>query len=770
MWAMVKVVLILSFLFSCNQVLAETQSTISGHIRDAETGEELIGTTIYIESLKSGTQTNVYGFYSLSVLSGIYNVKIGMIGYETNEFEIDLTKDIRRDFELRVKPIEIAATVVTAERTDGNIRLTEMSSIKINPTLLSPVPVLFGEQDILKTIQLLPGIQSAGEGNSGFYVRGGGADQNLILLDEAIVYNASHLLGFFSVFNSDAIKDVKLIKGVGSAEYGGRLSSVLDMKMKEGNSRDYKLAAGIGLIASRILAEGPIKKDVGSFVISGRRTYADLFLKASSNEDVKNSKLYFYDLNAKANYRLNKNDRLFVSAYLGRDVLGYKGEFGIDWGNTTATVRLNHIFSKKLFSNSSLIYSLYNYKIGIINGDELINLKSSIKNFSIKEGFEYFKDSKNTFKFGINSVYHAFLPGEIEVSDQSSVNELEIKKKYAWENSFYLNHEHEFSSLFSLNYGLRYSIFSVLGPAEVFEFTPDGDVLDSKQYSRNAFIKTYGGLEPRITANYLIDHNKSVKLSYARNRQYLHLLSTSTTTTPFDVWHPSTKIVKPGIADQYGIGYFHNFQDNKYETSAEIYYKNLSNQVDYKNGANVYFNELVESELVFGKARSYGLELYASKTTGRLTGWISYTLSKTEKKFSLINNGDWFKARQDRRHDISAVGIYNLNRFWTISSSWVYYTGNAVTFPSGKYIVDEHIINLYTERNGYRMPNYHRLDLGLTWHGDKSSWNFSLYNAYGRKNAYAIDFRQNEDDPSKTEAVKIALFSFFPSITYNIKF
>jgi hypothetical protein len=630
--------------------------------------------------------------------------------------------------------------------------------------------VIFGEQDLLKTIQLMPGIQGASEGNAGFHVRGGGVDQNLILLDEAIVYNASHLLGFFSVFNSDAIKDARLYKGSQAAEYGGRLSSVLDLKMKEGNSKKLAVSGGLGLIASRLNIEGPIKKDAGSFILSGRRTYFDLFLKLSSNEEQRKSKLYFYDLNMKSNYRLGANDRVFLSGYLGRDVLGYSDLFGVDWGNVTATARWNHLFGSHLFLNSSLIFSKYDYQVSVTNGDELIDIKSSIRNYNLKEDFQYFIDSDNLLKFGLSSIYHTFVPGEIESGSNNSVNELQIKQKYALENALYVDHEFRVIPELTLNYGLRYSGFAVLGPGRTFTFDSDGDPLDSADYKRGELIKYYGGFEPRFSANYLIDESSSIKLSYDRNMQYLHLLSNSTTATPFDIWHPSTKIVKPGIADQVALGYFRNFDNNTYETSLEIYYKNLQNQVDYKNGADIYLNEYVESELVFGKAWSYGLELYAGKKAGRFTGWLSYSLSRTRKKFDAINDGSPFPARQDRTHDLSLVGTYKLDDQWTVTAAWVYNTGNAVTFPSGKYIIDGHIINLYSDRNSYRMPPYHRLDIGFTWQGKRSSWNFSLYNAYGRKNAYAIEFRKNETDPLKTEAVRIALFSFFPSVTYNFSF
>jgi len=766
---MKKVILLILLILPIQAAIAQDKVRLSGQIRDSASNEDLIGVSVYIKEIKAGASSNVYGFYSLSTIPGEYVVRFSLPGYETREIAMNLDKDIRADIELKVSPLEIESVTVTADAPDENIKTPEMSVLKINPVQLKKVPVLFGEQDLLKAIQLMPGVQSAGEGNSGFYVRGGGADQNLILLDEAIVYNASHLLGFFSVFNSDAIRDARLIKGSGSSEYGGRLSSVLDIRMKEGNSKRFVTEGGVGLISSRLSLEAPLVKDKSSFILAGRRTYFDLFLKASNDENTRKTQLYFYDLNAKANYILGKNDRLFLSGYFGRDVLGYKGEFGIDWGNSTGTMRWNHIFNSRLFSNSSLIFSHYKYEVGITNGDELINIGSSIKNISLKEDFQYFVDSKNIIKFGLQGTYHTFTPGEIK-AEKSSINALEFKKKYGLESAAYVNHEFQPTDLLSFDYGLRYSSFAALGPGEVFSFDQAGVPTGSTEYGSGKLIKYYGGIEPRVSASYMLDFASSVKASYARNMQYLHLLSTSTTTTPFDLWHPSTKIVKPGIADQFAVGYFRNFEENKYETSVEVYYKNLQNQVDYKNGADIFFNEYVESQLVFGKGRTYGLELYARKNEGRLTGWLSYTLARAQKKFEAINNGDWFRARQDRTHDLELVTMYDLSRSWTLGVNWVYYTGNAVTFPSGKYVVDNHVINMYTERNGYRMPAYHRLDLAFTWQGKRSSWNFSLYNAYGHRNAYSIYFRTAKDDPGRTEAVRIALFTFFPSITYNFSF
>jgi hypothetical protein len=762
--------MIMLYVWPVTEALAQQKFTLSGHIKDAASGEALIGASVFIEKTKTGTSSNSYGFYSLTLPGGSYDLRIFMQGYSTVSKTIDLTSDKIWDVELNIKPLEVQGTIVTAESPDENIRLPEMSSIRLTPSQVKTIPILMGEQDILKTIQLTPGVQAAAEGNTGFFVRGGAADQNLILLDEATVYNAAHLMGFFSVFNSDAIKDAELFKGSSSAEYGGRLSSVLDLKMREGNTKKFAGAGGIGLIASRLLIEGPIKKDKASFFIAARRTYFDLFLKTSSKSAVRKSSLYFYDLNAKANYLLGKNDRLFLSGYFGKDVLGYKGEFGIDWGNATGTIRWNHIYSNKLFSNTSFITSLYSYKVGLSNGDELVEIYSSIMNYSLKQDFQYFSNSRNTFKFGLQAFHHNFVPGKITTNKTGSINDLQIRDKHAFEGAAYLNHEFKATDLLTLDYGIRYSMFAAVGPGEEFTFDQLGNPTSYRTYRDGELIKYYGGIEPRATISYMLDDVSSVKASYARNRQYLHLLSTSTTSTPFDLWHPSTKIVKPGIADQYAIGYFRNFEHDKYEMSAELYYKNLKNQIDYKNGADIFFNQTVESELVFGKGRSYGLELYGKKKYGRLNGWFSYTLSRTQNKFAAINDGAWFRARQDRTHNFDAVMMYDLSSTWSFSAAWVYMTGNAVTFPVGKYGLDDHVINLYSSRNGYRMPAYHRLDLGWTWKSKRSSWNLSLYNAYGRKNAYAIQFRTNEDDPTKTEAVRVALFSFFPSATYNFAF
>ncbi|MCK5170673.1 MAG: TonB-dependent receptor plug domain-containing protein, partial [Bacteroidales bacterium] len=687
------------------------------------------------------------------------------------------------NIELSTTATSLEEVVISAEAVDKNIKSSEMSVVKLNPKEIQTVPVIFGEQDLLKTIQLMPGVKSAGEGNSGFFVRGGSADQNLIYLDEAPVYNASHLLGFFSVFNSDAIKNMKLYKGNAPAEYGGRLSSVLDIKMNEGNSKKLGVSGGLGLISSRLTIEAPIIKDKGSFIISGRRTYADFLLTYSSEDLIKNTTLYFYDLNMKANYRINNNNRIFLSGYFGRDVFGFSDMMKTDWGNATATFRWNHLFSDKLFLNSSLIYSKYNYVIGFSGLTELIDIKSGIQDFNLKEDFQYFINPENTLSFGLNCIYHTFMPGELSSSDESFINSQIIDEKYAIESAAYISHKFDISNSLKLTYGLRYSNFAVIGPGNVYNYNDDDEITDTISYNNGELIKNYGQLEPRISVNYILNEQTSIKTSYARNTQYIHLLSNATSSTPTDLWLPSSSIIKPQIADQLALGYFRNFNDNMFETYVEIYYKNLQNQIDYKNGADILLNDKVESQLVFGKGHAYGIEFLIKKRTGKFTGWIGYTLSKTERTFDEINDGAWYPSKQDRTHDVSIVSMYNLTKRWTISATWIYYTGNAVTFPSGKYVVDGLTVPMYTDRNASRMPDYHRLDLGFTYvNKDKinkrknrekkyeSSWNISVYNVYARKNAYSIDFRENENDPTKTEAVRLAIFQIVPSTTYNFKF
>lgn len=772
---MYKVLMCLLVSIVCLPQLAGAQNfTISGSIKESKNGEDLIGATVRVlEIREKGARSNSYGFYSLSIPKGTYTLVYQYLGYEKQEVKINIDKNTVKNIQLI--PIErtIKDVVVKAVKEDKNVTRTEMGVIKLDPKAIESVPVLFGEKDIIKTLQLTPGVKSAGEGQSGFYVRGGGVDQNLILLDEAPVYNASHLLGFFSVFNSDALKDVTLYKGDIPAEYGGRASSVLDVKMKDGNNKNYTASGGIGLISSRLTIEGPIVKDKGSFIISGRRTYADLFLKLSNDSIRKSSRLYFYDLNLKANYQISKKDRIFLSGYFGRDILGLGTTFGFDWGNATSTIRWNHIINSKLFSNTSLIYSNYDYQIKVGFDDQSFQIKSSIRDYNLKQDFSLFANSNNSIKFGVNLMHHTFRP---TVFSGTGINAADsLKNRYALEGGIYLQNEQIISEKITVKYGLRYSLFDYLGPGNAYTYDAKGNILTKKEFSNGESIKMYGGLEPRLSARYQLNELSSVKASYNRNMQYLHILSNSTTSSPTDIWVPSSNNVKPQIVNQIALGYFRNFNDNMFEFSLETYYKTLANQIDYKNGANIFLNPDVEAELEYGKGQAYGAELYLHKQTGRLTGWVSYTLSRSLRTFANINEGNQYPAKQDRIHDIAIVGMYDLTKKIKVSANWVYNTGSAVTFPSGSYIIDNVKVPYYTERNGYRMPAYHRLDIGVTWYRKKtekreSSWNFSCYNAYGRQNAYSISFQQNKDNPSKTEALQTALFRWVPSITYNFKF
>ncbi|HEY5511176.1 MAG TPA: TonB-dependent receptor [Prolixibacteraceae bacterium] len=765
--------LLLLFLLLLVPGFAQQKFTISGYIKDAKTGENLIGATVTIKELQGkGAGTNAYGFYSLTLPPGRYQISAQFIGYAPETEQINLVQSLRKNFALVEQISTLDEVVVSGQRKDDNITKTTMGMQKLSTNEIRSIPVFFGENDVLKTIQLLPGIKPAGEGSSGFNVRGGSSDQNLILLDEATVFNASHLMGFFSVFNSDAIKDITVYKGNEPAEYGGRLSSVLDIRMKDGNDQKMKVSGGIGLISSRINVEGPIIKNKGSFMITGRRTYADLFLKLSSDTAKNQTRLYFYDLNAKASYRLNNNNRLYLSGYFGKDQIALKNTFGINWGNVSGTLRWNHLFSDRLFSNTSLIFSNYDYKIFINNGNQL-NIVSRIQDYGIKQDLQFYIHTNSTLKFGFNSIYHKIIPGVITASTKIDLKNL--TNKYDWENAFYLSHQYRINEKIGFEYGARLTLFSAMGPGNYYTYDANGKTIGVDIYKSGQFIRTYVNAEPRLTLDYRIGPESSIKASGSRNVQNLHLLSNSTSGNPTDLWIPSSNNVKPELADQVSLGYYRNFKANSYEFSVESYFKNLNNQIDYKNGAELMFNENVESQILFGTGRAYGLEFYLKKNQGRFTGWISYTLSRTERKFEAINNGNYFPAKQDRTHDLSVVGMYELSKSWTISATWVYYTGNAVTYPTGKYSIEGRTVFLYSDRNVNRMPSYHRLDLGATWIRKKtdkfeSSWNFSLYNAYGHENAYVITFRDSKSDPSRTEAVQTTLFKLIPSVTYNFKF
>ena len=752
-------------------------ATISGFVRDARNGESLTGAVIYPkENPSAGITSNSYGYFSLSLPTGEYSLIVQFLGYKTKIIALELKENVKLNFEMEEESIALKEITITGEKNNINVVQSELIS-KINIKEIQNIPVILGEKDILKTIQLLPGVTPAGEGNAGFYVRGGGVDQNLILLDEAPVYNPSHLLGFFSTFNSDAIKDITLYKGGFPAEYGGRLSSVVDIKMNEGNNKEYHISGGIGIIASRLAVEGPIFKNKGSFMIAARRTYADIFLRLLSSKGADStaskSTLYFYDLNLKANYQFSDKDRLYFSCYLGRDNFNLGGVLGLNWGNVTATTRWNHIINDKIFSNTSLIFNKYSYNFNVAVGNLTMKVISEIQDWNLKEDLHLYLNSKNTIKFGFNSIYHTFVPSKVDSTAFFHVRSMD--NKFALENAFYISNEQTISTHIKASYGLRYSLFSSIGPGTVYTYNKVSDVVDSATYPKGKIFNTFGGFEPRLLVNYIINDSSSVKVSYARTRQYIHLLSNTTSTTPFDLWVPSNINILPEIADQYTLGYFRNFSNNMFETSVEVYYKTMQNQIDYRNGANLILNNKVEAQLVFGKGWGYGAEFLVRKKYGKLTGWISYTLSKTKRQFSDINDGNTFLAKQDRPNNIAIVGMYELNPRLTFSATWIYISGNVVTFPSGRYYIDGNVVPYYTERNGYRMPDYHRLDIGLTWQRKKtarfeSNWNFSIYNVYARANAYAINFQQDPNDPTKMQAVQLSLFRFVPAITYNFKF
>ncbi|WP_454046140.1 TonB-dependent receptor [Chryseobacterium sp. Marseille-Q8038] len=755
--------------------MAQQNYSVSGTVKDKKNGELLIGVSVKVsEDPTINVVANEYGFYSLSLPEGNYTLIISYPGYRDFEQQIKVDQNIKLDLPLLPAETEAKAideVVITGIKKDKNLTSAQMGAETLSIKNIEKLPVLFGEKDVMKTIQLLPGIKSNGEGSSGFSVRGGATDQNLILLDEAPVYNASHLLGFFSTFNSDALKDASIIKGNSPAQYGGRLSSVLDVKMKDGNNKDYNVNGGIGLISSRLSVEGPIQKEKSSFIVSGRRTYADLFLK--TNKDYKDNKLYFYDLNLKANYQINENNRIYLSGYFGRDVLGLGDTFNTDWGNTTATLRWNSIISSKLFSNTSFIYSNYDYKISLKNDDTVFDLNSKIRDWNLKQDFTWFAGNKHSVRFGLQSIYHTLTPSS---ASGTTVSSFTRNPRYSWENAVYINDDYKATEKLTINYGARLSMFSVLG-GDTFNTYENGVLTDSQFLEKGKFGKTYVNIEPRISANYRINEVSSVKGGYSRNTQNLHLLSNSNSGNPTDQWIGSSYTVKPEIADQISVGYSRNFNNNNYELNAEVYYKDMKNQIDFKNGAQIGFDtgSDVESELLFGKGRAYGLELIAKKKSGKLTGWISYTLSKTERKINGINNNEWYNARMDKTHDLSIVATYQLNPKWSFSGLFVYSTGNAVTFPTGKYELNGQTIFQYSNRNADRMPAYHRMDLSATYEPGsnkrfRGSWTFGIYNLYGRENAYTINFEDNPDRPGTTRAMQTSLFRWVPNITYNFKF
>ena len=788
--------LVLFLVLAGGGLSAQSKYTLSGYVRDGATGEDLIGARVWSPGTGEGAITNAYGFFSLRMERGDYELVADYLSYRSDTFAVQLDEDRSITLELMPADVEVDVVEITDERGDGNVSSLEMSTERMDLKEIRKLPAFMGEVDVIRSIQLLPGVQGVGEGITGYYVRGGQSNQNLILLDETTVYNASHLLGFFSVFNSDALRDeYKLYKGGIPSQYGTRLSSVLDLHMKEGNNKEYHAQGGLGLISSRLTVEGPIAKDKASFIASGRRTYADLFLLASKNEDLRATKLYFYDFNLKANWRISDKDRLFVSGYFGKDVFQFRNVFGNDWGNSTATLRWNHLFSDRLFSNTTFLFSDFNYGFDAQTfTGEAFEYSSGIRDFGIKEDLNWFASPRLNVRFGFESLLHRFNPGLFEPVGETFLQDFGNDPDLVLESAAYASAEHTISDRFSMSYGLRYSSFDHIGPGEEYSYADDlTTVLDTTSYEFGELIQHYGGLEPRLAARLLLTEKSSLKASYMRTRQYLHLVSNSTASFPWDVWIPSSRHIEPQIADQVAAGYFRNLADNQVETSVELYYKDMRGQIDFKNGAALFLNPTLETEVLRGAGWSYGAEFLVRKTGGKLTGWGGYTLSRTQRQIDGINDGNPYSANSDRRHDLSVVASWQATKRVNAGMTFVLASGAPVTLPVGSYELDSNLIPLYGARNADRMPTYHRLDLSVTIDGKsreiaegkrklESSWNFSVYNAYGRRNAFSYDFREEtverpvEGQPGVTEQVqvrrayKIFLFRWVPSITWNFNF
>lgn len=787
--------LFFSTLFACFSLSLVAQNVteksgrvvLNGYVKDSLSGESIIGATVAISGQSKGVMSNQYGFYSITLDKGTYTINVSHVSFVGKSLTINLDSNFSQNFDLVSKSAAISEVVVYSKRRDGNVKNAQMGKVDLSMNQIRNIPAFMGEVDLLKAIQLLPGVRNAGEGNAGFYVRGGGPDQNLIMLDDAVVYNTGHLFGFFSIFNSDAIKNVSLIKGGMPAQYGGRLSSVVDVAMKDGNINKTQVDGGIGLIASRFSIQGPIKKNKASYILSARRTYVDALVKPaiSKSSSFYGSGYYFYDVNAKVNYRFSDKDRLYLSGYFGRDVFDFvsaKRSFktNIPWGNATGTLRWNHVFNRRLFANTTLVYNDYKFKFTAQQESFEIGLSSGIRDVTIKTDFDYYPLPNHKLKFGGLLTKHKFVPNVVTGRQDSIIftpnNE---GSKYAVESALYLQDDWELGEKWKINYGLRYSTFAQVGPYNLYTRDADGNKLDSILYKKLKTVKAYGGLEPRVTIRYAIDDETSLKAAVTRNLQYIHLVSNAGTTLPTDLWVPSTYIVKPQISWLYAAGLFKNFKDNTYETSLEVYYKDMRNQVEYKEG---YTPSLAdpEEEFVFGRGWSYGAEMLVNKLKGRFTGWVGYTLSWTWRKFPQLNDGEKYPVKYDRRHDLSVVGNYEASRKWKFGAVFVYGTGNAITLPERFYVINGVLTQEYSRLNQYRMKAYHRLDLSATLtpvpkkkRKVTSYWVFSVYNVYSRLNPYFIYFDQNGSATNgdlKVEARQVSLFPVLPAVTWNFKF
>ncbi|MEM7572641.1 MAG: TonB-dependent receptor [Bacteroidota bacterium] len=770
------------------------KNTLSGYIRDADNGETLIGATIAVRGTSIGTVTNEYGFYSLSLDPGAYDLLVSYIGFADLPINVDLSSSNQQlDLELSVEGTQLAEVVVSATEENSNISDLQMSVQQLNMSTIQKLPTLLGETDVLRSIQLLPGVTTVGEGAAGFNVRGGSIDQNLVILDEAPVYNSSHLFGFFSVFNPDAVKSVKLYKGGIPARFGGRLSSILDVRMREGNSKQFQAQGGIGTIFSRLAIEAPIVKDKGSFLLAGRRSYIDVLAGPFLSDDLGDTKLNFYDLTLKTNMKVGEKDQLFLSGYLGRDVFQFGAAAGFNWGNRTATLRWNHLFNDRLFSNFTAYYSNYDYEIAFGDDDDnSFDWNARIINASVKPEFSYFLNPDNVWRFGGQAIFYEFQPANAVSVNVGEEIDFSLDKQFAVESSLFLENELKIGNNLQLNYGLRMSHFAYLGNRNVYTYGEAPEVglerplTDVTFFAQGETVEDWINLEPRFALQYQLSPRSSIKASYNRTAQYIHLLSNTTASVPLDIWTPSTNNIEPQMADQVALGYFQNFSDNEYEFSAEVYYKDLQNLVDYIDGADLILNEFVEGQVLQGDGRAYGLELMMKKTEGRFSGWVNYTLARTERQIAGINNGDWYPSRFDQTHNFSITGFYELSQRATLSASFVYNTGTPTTLPSSGYYQQGIYIpnNDGDARNNFRIPDYHRLDISLTldrnpnkpakrWEGQ---WVFGIYNVYGRRNAFSIYGQQQEQRPipgvlTDAEAIRFSVVgSLIPSISYNFKF
>lgn len=781
-----KVLLISLWLLGSVALQAQEKYTINGYVKDSLSGETLIGANISIRPEGKGVVTNQYGFYSITLPGGNYQLTCSYVGYQSREIAVRLNGNSELNILLLPNAAVINNVTVYGRKRDNNVKTAQMGKFELSVATAKALPSFLGEVDILKTLQLLPGVRNAGEGNAGFYVRGGGPDQNLILLDDAVVYNTGHLFGFFSIFNSDAIKNVTLIKGGMPAQYGGRLSSVVDVAMKEGNLNKTQVDAGIGLIASRFSIQGPLKKNKASYMISARRTYIDALTKPfiSKSSQYYGSGYYFYDLNAKMNYQFSQKDRLYLSGYFGRDKFNFNNtqrsfRTEIPWGNSTATLRWNHIFNKKLFANTTLVYNDYKFTLDGTQNNFHLNLSSGIRDLTAKTDVDFYPLPEHKIRFGAQYTFHTFLPNVLTGNQDSVVfAPNNSTKKYANEFGIYLQDDWELNSKLKLNLGVRYSLFQQVGRYTLYQRDANGNKTDSVQYAPGQNVKTYGGLEPRATLRYALNDNESIKAGVTRNLQYIHLVTNAGSTLPTDLWVPSTIRVKPQVSWQYALGYFRNFKEGMYETSVEAYYKTMQNQIEYREGYTPSLKD-PEEEFVFGKGWSYGAEFFINKVKGRFTGWIGYTLSWTWRKFPDLNDGLKYPSRYDRRHDLSVVGTYELNKKWKLSSVFIYGTGNATSLPERFYFVSGVLTQEYSRINAYRMKPYHRLDFSATYtpapkkiRKYSSNWVFSIYNVYSRLNPYFIYFDQEGSATAgtlKVTAKQVSLFPIIPSVTWNIR-